>query len=216
MEGTRGRALWISEASLPSAPDACSTHTVLGLFDGKLVPFSEPFCAHIVDELGKEKRMVGNVLRLVKGDRADDEIFEIREREAWGNFSAIIPIRVDFLMAKLRPAHFCRRAVGPAQWDELCEFKVEASRAPEPGETFVRLFPEPYADRIPQHVVVRPESKVEFVSALARNLMSADGKWLPEPTESDPQPWLQVIVDGKRGWIRDQEDLIALGLPAVG
>lgn len=215
LQGAVDRALMVSWGGLPSAPDACDTHVVLGLFEGKLVPFSDEFCAHVVEETVDDRQMV----RLQRDQVSGGDVFHIRERQAWGNFSAIIPIRVDFLLARLRPARVCRRAVGPAQWDELCEFRVEAERHPEQEETFVRLFPEPYADRVPQHVVVKPASKVELLSCLALNLLDANGKWKPVPQASEaeaPQPWLQVIIDGKRGWVRDQEDLMALGLPPVG
>ncbi len=215
LQGAAGRALMVSWGGLPSAPNACDTHVVLGLFEGKLFPFSDAFCAHIVEEPAGDS----GTLRLQRDPASGGDVFHIRERQAWGNFSAIIPIQMDFLMARLRPTRICRRAMGPAQWDELCEFQVQAERYPAEEETFVRLFPEPYADQIPRHVVVKPSSKVEFVSCLALHPLDANGKWRPLPNEAETgpnQPWLQVIIDGQRGWVRDQEDLIALGLPPFG
>jgi hypothetical protein len=219
IEGLGGRALWVSEGGVPSAPDACDTHVVLGLFEGKLVPFSDPFCAHIVDTGRIESQPGGSLLRLVKDAGGSGEIFEVRERQAQGNYSAIIPIRVDFVMARLRPARICRRLAVSGGVDERCEFNVDATRIAEKADTFVRLFPAPSADATPGHVVVKPASRIEFVSTLAPNVMDADGKWLGSPAEDNPaapQSWLQVIIDGRKGWIRDQEDLIAIGLPPVG
>jgi hypothetical protein len=68
------------------------------------------------------------------------EIFEIRR--GYGFFRVVIPIRVDFVMARLFPARWCVRTGAPAPVAEYCEFPIEAQRFAPKEDTFVRLFPE--------------------------------------------------------------------------
>ena len=61
---------------------------------------------------------------------------------------------------------------------------------------------------------MKPDSTVELLSALGPNVFNALGKWRPPP-EGD-LPWLRVRVDGREGWVREVEDLLALGLQPAG
>jgi hypothetical protein len=125
-----------------------------------------------------------------------------------------VPIRVDFLMAKLLPARWCLRMGASALLAEHCEFPVEAERITPKEDTFVRLFPGADENGTPRHVVVKPDSRIEFLAALAANAMDRSGKWKIGP--SDEIPWLKVRVDGKEGWVHAEEDLNALGLFQAG
>ncbi len=209
MEGAKNQALVISWSSTPSAPGSCSMYIVLGLFDGKLVPFSEPFCADIVSLMAD----VSDRNWKLKKDRGTNfEIFEIRI--GYGFFHVIVPIRVDFMMAKMFPARWCIRMGAPAGLAEYCEFPVEAERRADEEDTFVRLFPDADETRTPRHVIVKPDSKIEFLTALAPNVMDRNGKWRHE--QGFEIPWLKVRIDGKEGWVHAEEDLNALGLFQVG
>ncbi len=209
MRGTRGEALIVGWSSIPSAPDSCAIYVVLGLFEGKLVPFSEPFCANLVSsEPGTQDR----TWMLKRDPGSDFEIFEIRR--GYGFFHVIVPIRVDFLMARLFPARWCIRMGAPASLASHCEFPVEAERRASEEDSFVRLFPEADETRTPRHVVVRPDSRIEFLAALAPNAMDRSGKWRDD--RSGEIPWLKVRIDGKEGWVHAEEDLNALGLFQAG
>jgi hypothetical protein len=209
MQGAANQALVVGWSSLPSAPDACSTYVVLGLFEGKLVPFSEPFCEDVVSS-GPDS--LDGSWNLKREPGTNFETFEIRR--GYGFFRVVIPIRVDFLMARLFPARWCIRTGAPALLAQYCEFTVEAERFAPKEDTFVRLFPEADESATPRHVVVKPGSRVEFLAALAPNAMDRSGRWRND--QGDEIPWLKVRIDGKEGWVHAEEDLNALGLFQAG
>jgi hypothetical protein len=206
--GSAGAALMVDWTFLPSAPGACRTHLILGLIDGRLQPFAEPFC----EILEPPRNLTARVWRLDREESTDDDVLRFAWRTGW--VSVRIPVRVDFSAGKLLPSRRCLRLDDRGRWVERCEFPVHAVRRPAAQETFVRLFPRPETGATPDHVVVRPGSKVEFLSALAPNLFDAQGERKPLP--GDEHPWLQVRIDGRLGWVREPEDLRALGLSAAG
>jgi hypothetical protein len=191
-----------------SAPDACANYLILGLFDGKLKPYSEEFCEDLVEPAS----VVNRQWKLKTGPDTGFEIFEVRRRA--GYFNVIIPVRIEFVMAKLLPAQWCVQLHAAPDMRERCEFPVEAERVPAKEDTFVRLYPEADEQAIPKHVVVKPNSKVEFLSALSHNALDRNGKWIAAPNMGIP--WLRVRIDGQVGWVHAEEDLIALGLSFAG
>lgn len=97
----------------------------------------------------------------------------------------------------------------------LCELRVKADRVPaEEDPTFVRLFPEPEEGFTPAHVVVKKDSKVEFLAVEVETVWKEDAEGVGLSTAEDP--WLKVRIDGKEGWIHTQEDFMAIGLPQAG
>ncbi len=81
--------------------------------------------------------------------------------------------------------------------------------------TFVRLHVEAEEGMgIPVHVVVRQDSKVEFLEAEVELRWQEDRDGIGMGIGDDP--WLKVRVDGKEGWIHTQEDFVAIGLPLAG
>ncbi len=209
LAGTKGQALLVDWGEIISAPDVCSNAIILGLFDGKLKPYSDVFCESLVEPAS----VVDRTWKLKIDPRTGFDILEIRRRA--GYFNVIIPVRIEFLMAKLLPAQWCVRLHAAPDMLERCEFPVEVERHPEKEDTFVRLFPEPDEKTTPRHVVVKPNSKVEFLSALARNVLDRNGKWIPAPDALET-PWLKVRIDGHEGWVHAEEDLNALGLLLAG
>jgi hypothetical protein len=206
--GSKGQALMVVWAEAISAPDACANYLILGLFDGKLKPYSEAFCEDLVEPAS----VVNRPWKLKTDPETGFDIFEVRRRT--GYYNVIIPVRIDFLMVKLLPANWCVRLHAAPDMLERCEFPVEAERSPAKEDTFVRLYPEADEKMIPKHVVVKPNSKVEFLSALAHNALDRNGKWIPAPNMEIP--WLKVRIDGHIGWVHAEEDLIALGLSFAG
>jgi hypothetical protein len=93
-------------------------------------------------------------------------------------------------------------------------FEVRVERSSSKEETFVRLFEYPAESYIPRHVIIKKDTKVEFLLAYARLSIKSDD------TECrisiDTHPWLKVRIDGKEGFVRDEEDLLALGIHPAG
>ncbi len=95
----------------------------------------------------------------------------------------------------------------------LDAFSVVVERAPQERETFVRLFRSP-DDSIPEHVIVRQDSKVEFLYAYTQ--VSFDAGLEETAISVGEMPWLRVKINDKEGFVRDAEDLMALGLRPAG
>jgi hypothetical protein len=118
-------------------------------------------------------------------------------------------------MGQVRPAWRCMKMTSQG-WRPLCQFRVEAHRVSQEVEvTFVRLWPE--ADEglgIAQHVVVKKDSKVEFLAAETAQVWQEGDEQISLGVSEDV--WLKVRIDGKEGWIHTQEDLHAIGLPQAG
>ncbi|MBI3406327.1 MAG: hypothetical protein HY046_12810 [Acidobacteria bacterium] len=229
LDGVKQQALMVDWGDIPSAPGACSTFLVFGLFEGKLKPFAEPYCGLLeLQETGQpgSVRLIryippapeGKIVDLSGGSKgvdslAQEDVFEIRQPT--GHFGILFPVKVEVEMGRLRPAQQCLRmaeADGKSmpRYEDLCDYPVAADRVPANEDTFVRLFPEPDEKATPQHVVVRRNSKVAFLAARTRNIMNGQGKW---NDAFEDYPWLKVRIDGKVGWLRAEEDLLAIGLP---
>lgn len=97
-----------------------------------------------------------------------------------------------------------------------CAFKIEVEPATRTEMSFVRLFSNPDSGSTPKHVVIKPESQVQFVEA------EAAVSWSAAPTNTtfgvadSDKLWLHIRVDGEDGWISGQEDFNAVGLPFSG
>ncbi len=205
LEGSQGAGLLLTYGELPSAPLGGQSWQVFGLFDRKLVPFSKRIFAdgNLVN-VSTDARVV----RTSREPKFQPDVVHVR---VWaGNFFVIVPLRVDWLLAKMRPAWICDNP------KPLCEYQVETDRHPsEEDLTFVRLFAE--ADEgfgTPAHVVVKKDSKVEILATEAQVVWEEDTDAVHISVAGDP--WLKVRIDGKEGWIHTQEDFQAIGLPQSG
>ena len=161
LRGRGGTGLLLTYGVIPSAPLEGQSWQVLGVFNGKLVPFSEPISTS-GDLAGQASGDVRNTTwdEGLKADLLDFRIWT-------GNFFVIVPLRVDWTMGSVRPAYRCWKMTG-SRSIEACRFRVEAERVPEQAPTFVRLFHgTDEQDGIPLHVVIRKDSVIEFVEAEA-------------------------------------------------
>ncbi len=203
LEGRTGSGLLLDWGDTPSAPDACSTYQFFSAFGGKLAPMGEPFCSTIdMSSLASGRP----VLRLSSGRNGTDIFTEIIHT---GRFYILAPVVVDFVRVRLSPEWRCPQLTSSGARKNLCDYAVRAERMPQEAElTYVRLFPEPEAAAVPAHVVIKRDSKVEFLGCRSQYTFGE------VPIEE--HPWLKVRIDGKTGWVRDDEDLDALGLPLVG
>jgi len=208
--GKRGEGLLLTYGVVPSTPLGGQSWHVLGLSNGRLVPFGNPISVEgdLVNASGPEQR----VETTEEPGRAGDTL---RFRVWTGNFFAVYPVLVDWSKAKLEPARRCSRST-PRGPRSDCAYAVEADRVPQEDElTFVRLHGE--ADEgmgAPGHVVLKRESSVELLEGAGEVRWEQDERTIGLTPEDDF--WIRVRIDGREGWIHTQEDFLALGLPQAG
>jgi hypothetical protein len=218
LEGKDGVGLLITYGVLPSPPLAGESWQVFGLFsgptgstlNGKLVPFSRPIFAdgQLIDGQPGEP-----IMKTSQEPRLQGDVLHFR---VWtGNVFAIFPVRILWFRNSIGPAWHCEKMT-PRGWRPICQFRIEAQRVAQQDElTFVRLYPE--ADEgmgVAEHVVLRKNSRVEFLAAEAEQLWREEAKAIEMGVTGDL--WLKVRIDGKQGWIHTQEDFQAIGLPQAG
>jgi len=218
LRGRQGRGLLVTYGVLPSTPLGGESWQVFGPFagppsaplHGRLVPFSQPIFAEgqlitgksgeRVVETSEEPGLQGDVLRF----------------RVWaGNFFVIVPLRILWFRNTIGPAWRCVKMT-PSGAKPVCALGVEAERRPPDDDmTFVRLHPE--ADEgigVAQHVVVKKDSKVEFLGVETEVLWKENADGVSLGVSDDV--WLKVRIDGRKGWIHTQEDFQAIGLPQAG
>ena len=139
----------------------------------------------------------------------------LRFRLWTGSFSIVYPVLVNWITGKLEPAARCLEMTSKGRI-ERCTYPItveDPARATEP--TFVRLFAE--ADdggATPKHVVVQPQSKIEYLEARVPIAWEEDANAISLGVSGDT--WVKVRIDGQEGWIHSQEDFDAVGLPQAG
>ena len=211
IEGTRAKGILVTVDIEPSTPLGGGSYQVLGLFDGKLVPFSKPISLE-GDLIEPEPPDEGVVKTTTEPGRQGD----VLQFRVWtGNFFVVVPVLVDWIQAKMMPVWRCNRMTARGRQPQ-CRFNVEADRNPRETElTFVRLHSEPEEGMgIAEHVVIKKSSKVEILEAAGPQLWEESNEGIALSVGDDL--WLKVRIDGKEGWIHTQEDFSAIGLPQAG
>ena len=184
---------------------------MLGLFNGKLVPFSKPISLEgnlIEPEPPPEK-----VVKTTTEPGRQGDVLQFR---VWtSNVFVVIPVLVDWMQAKMAPAWRCNRMTARGMQAQ-CRFKVQADRVPPETElTFVRMHSEPEEGMgNAEHVVIKKTSKVEILEAAGPQQWEEGNDGIGLSVGDDL--WLKVRIDGKEGWIHTQEDFTAIGLPQAG
>jgi hypothetical protein len=205
----------------PSAPDSGGWVQVFGFKYGRdkygvdaslFGPFGPPiFIDGEFLEIGTNSFLptptsIGGVTTTVMND--------VLKFRVWtGNFNIVYPVLINWITGKLQPAWRCLESTSKGQV-ERCSYPitVEAHRDSQP--TFVRLFPEADDGFTPKHVIVQPQSKVEYLEARTPVAWDEDAKAIYFPVKGDV--WIKVRIDGVEGWIHSQEDFDAVGLPQAG
>jgi hypothetical protein len=139
----------------------------------------------------------------------------LRFRLWTGNFSIIYPVLINWITGRLEPAWRCSRST-IRQYIDRCSYpvKVEAHRQRE--LSFVRLFDEPDEALTPRHVVIKPESDVDYLEAETPVAWDESADWIAFRVPDSSAVWLKVRIDGHEGWIHTGEDFQAVGLPQAG
>jgi hypothetical protein len=215
-----GQGILVDGMSLPSAPNSGSWVQVFGLFNGKLVPFSGPIATE--GEFLEEEVASYQPSALFRGQQLQTVSRDVLNFRMWtGNFNITYAVAIDWTQGALHPAWTCmeRTSKGPSS---ACRYKVQADPAPRTEMTFVRLFSEPDPGFPPKHVVIKPDSKIEYLEAQMLVSWNSNEKNTTfgvqvsdAPSPSDPI-WLHIRVDGQEGWIFGEEDFEAVGLPTAG
>lgn len=211
LQGGFASGLLVGVACWPSAPSSGDVWELFGLMNGKLSRLGKPFTTD------------GEFLGLIPTPpqkRGGATLFlpDVMNFRVWtGNFHVTVPVRVDWMQGRLVPGQRCFEQTGHGLRESGCEVPIEVERMPSDQDlTFVRLFTEASADMgVPRHVVVRRDSRVEFLGAKIKLSWNAAHEVIFFGVD-DQDPWLKVRIDGLEGWIHTQEDFDALGVPQAG
>jgi hypothetical protein len=183
---------------VPRAPSSGVSCQVFALKEERLVPLFSPLTVY------------GEIYELSLGSNQNARVLfdgDTMRFGVWtGWFTVIVEVKV-FDRLKVEPLHHNLTFNYDA-------FDVKVKRRASKKETFVRLFDSPEASSIPRHVIIKKDTKVEFLWAYARASIQSGG------TESsisvNAMPWLRVRIDDKEGFVKDAQDLIALRVQPVG
>jgi hypothetical protein len=137
----------------------------------------------------------------------------LRFRVWTGNFSILYPVLINWITGRLQPAWRCIETTskGPSQ---RCSYATQIEAHRDNQMTFVRLFPEADDSFTPKHVVVQPDTKIEYLEAKVPMTWSEDSKSISFSVNGDV--WLKIRINGQEGWIHSEEDFEAVGLPQAG
>jgi len=217
----QGSGILVHGMELPSAPDSGGWVQVFGFKYGRdkyaaderlFGPFGPPifidgeFLDIGTDSFGPTPTSFGGATATVMHD--------VLKFRVWtGNFNIVYPVLINWITGKLQPAWRCIETTSKGQV-ERCSYPitVEAHRDKQP--TFVRLFPEADDGFTPKHVIVQPQSKIEYLEARTPVAWNEDAKAISFSVNEDV--WIKVCIDGLEGWIHSQEDFEAVGLPQAG
>jgi hypothetical protein len=130
-----------------------------------------------------------------------------------GNFEIEYPVLINWITGRVQPAWQCLETTSKGRV-QRCSYPITVDAHRDAQPTFVRLFPEPDEGFSPKHVVVQPQSKVEFLEARTPVSWNETDKSISFGVDGDV--WLKVSIDGQVGWIHTQEDFDAVGLPQAG
>lgn len=197
-KGHRGVGLILYYSITPSAPSSGVSCQVFTLKGEHLLPLFSPLTVYgQIYELPHGSNP--NALRLFDGNTMKFGVWT-------GWFEVIIPVKV---LDRLRvvPLHY-HATFGYNAFDVIVD------RRHSQEETFVRFFNHPEVSSIPRHVIIKKDTTVEFLWAYARVSIGSGGAECV--ISIDEMPWLKMRIDGKEGFVRDAEDLLALGIHPAG
>jgi hypothetical protein len=125
----------------------------------------------------------------------------------------VYPVLINWITGKLQPAWRCIETTSKGL-TERCSYPIQVEAHRDNQATFVRLFPEADHGFTPKHVIVLPDTKIEYLEARTPVTWSEDRKAISFGVSGDV--WLKVRIKGQDGWIHSEEDFEAVGLPQAG
>jgi len=212
LKASFGQGILIEGGELPSAPNGGWWVQIFGLMNGKLTPLSGAMSADGAF-LG-EKVESYQPSRMFRGQQPQTVSHDVLKFRVWtGNVNIVYGVIIDWIQGKVRPEWTCLNAQGQLSG---CHYQIEADPIRQKEMTFVRLFPEAQDGFVPKHVVVKPDSKIDYLEAQAFVSWSADRNNVSFGVSDPDKVWIHVKIDGQDGWISGQEDFDAVGLPQAG
>jgi hypothetical protein len=194
-----------------SAPQIREYWQLFGLVGGKFALMGKPAP---IGEGATGGPFMGVMMRAANGTVSVVSQPDTIEVRAWtGYFYIFVPLRVDWNHGRLAQGQRCMEMIGGGLKEVGCDMRVEAVRKPPADEfTFVRIFGEANENMgEAEHGVIQKDSKVEILGSRAITTWNEHGE-LIQPVFSDL--WLHVRIDDRTGWIHDDDDFAAAGLPA--
>lgn len=211
ISGSNGAGLLLDTGCLPSAPLSGGPWQIFGIVNGKLAPIGKPLYAEgeMGDFVPGKINHIGNITQIL----AD----ELRIRLFTGYFFVFVPVRVNWMQARLELAQHCFYQTGHGAAEGGCEMPVDGVEQHRGDQdlTFVRMFAESNEQiGAPAHVVIQKNSRVQILAAKVF-VKWEEGKDSVGLDVGD-DIWVKVRIDNKEGWIHTDEDLQALGLFRAG
>jgi hypothetical protein len=206
ISGSNGAGFLLDMACTASAPDSGGPWQILSVTTGKISPLGKPFSAsgQLVDFVPGEIKKIGNLTQILPD--------ELRIRLFTGYFYVSVALRVGWREGGLALAQHCFYQTGHGFAPDGCEMPVEdVERQPSEQQlTFARMFRESNAQGIPEHVVIKKDSRVEILAGKVFVTLEESKSGIS--LDVGPDIWAKVRIDGKEGWIHTEEDLQAVGL----
>lgn len=212
LKASFGQGILIEGGELPSAPNGGWWIQIFGVINGKLTPLSGAMSADGAF-LGEQVESY-QPSPTFRGQQPQAISHDVLKFRVWtGNVSIIYGVIIDWIQGKVRPEWTCLTGQGQLS---ACHYQIEANPVRGSEITFVRLFPEPETGFTPKHVVVKPDSKIDYLEAEASVSWSAYQDNISFGVSDPGKVWLHVKIDGQDGWISGEEDFDAVGLPQAG
>jgi hypothetical protein len=217
---SQGSGIIVSGLDLPSAPDSGGW---LRLFAFKYGPQKYGTDERLFVPFGPPISIEGEFLGLgvdsftpapIMGSTPPTVTRDVLKFRTWtGNFNIVYPVQIDWIAGKLEPAWHCLESTSKGQV-ERCSYPVMVEPHRDSQPTFVRLFAEPDEGLTAKHLIVQPQSKIEYLEARMPVAWNDNSKTIDFGANGDV--WLKVRIDGQEGWIHTEEDFEAVGLPTAG
>ncbi|HZP02385.1 MAG TPA: hypothetical protein VFD30_19035 [Terriglobia bacterium] len=219
--GKGGGGILIQGMDLPSAPDSGGWVQVFAFKFGRDKYGADPslfgafgppiyidgeFLGLDADPPRATPVALGNARAMVTSD-------VLKFRFWTGNFNIVYPVLINYISGTVQPAWRCIETTSKGRV-ERCSYPVSVEAHREGQATFVRLFPEADDGFTPKHVIVQPQSTVEYLEARVPIAWNQDDKAISFSVNGEM--WMKIRVDGQEGWIHSEEDFQAVGLPSAG
>ena len=217
--GKGGSGILIHGWNLPSDPEDGGWIQVFGFTYGPnnqavFGPFGPPISIE-GEFLGVEAHSYGPTP--VASNAATQAVTkDILKFRLWtGNFNIVYPVQINWNTGRLQPEWRCPENTSKGSVDRCrYELMMKEQDQTRTGQTFVRLFPEADGGWVPKHVIVQPQSKIEYLEAKATVAWNETADSISFNINEDV--WVKVRIDGVEGWIHGEEDFDAVGHPQAG
>jgi len=188
----KDRGILLVRDALPSAPSSGRSIRIFSRYEEKIKPVT-PWLTVTGEIEGISPSDDGRV-RLGPGNTVTFLVWT-------GHFSVVVPALLDLEGFRLLIPEGTRSYAVRAR--EPVFFK-----SPDP----VNLFADPSDSSPVVKVAVRRTSRIEYLETLTQTQLTGEINQELRVLS----PWLRVRVDGQEGWVKDEGDLLSLGLPYAG